>query len=234
QKKAAPPGSSLHYAILFLPPKRRHAITALHAFCREVEDVVDECSDAQLAQTRLAWWRHELGKLFEGSPGHPVTRALLPVTREFPLRVEQLHEIVEGAALGLTQTRYPDFAGLAHYFRHTGGAAAQAAAGILGHASPLTAEYARHLGTAFRLTRMIREVGADARRNRIYLPMDELKTFGVPAADILQARYSEGFAKLMKFQAARADDFYRTALDALPAEDRGAQRAGLILAAIRR
>jgi 15-cis-phytoene synthase len=234
QKKAAPPGSSLHYAILFLPAERRHAITALHAFCREVEDVVDECSDAQLAQTKLAWWRHELGKLFEGSPSHPVTKALLPATGKMPLRAEQLHEIIEGVALGLTQTRFLDFAGLAHYCHHTAGAEAHAGADILGYADPRTAEYARKLGTAFRITRLIREVGADARRNRIYLPMDELKTFEVPAADILQARHSSNFVKLMKFQAARADDLYRKAFDILPAQDRSSQRAGLVLAAIQR
>ena len=234
QQKAAPPGSSLHYAFLFLSPERRRAITALHAFLRELEYVVDVVSDAQLAQTKLAWWRHEVGKLFEASPSHPVTKALLPATGKFPLQAAQLHEIIEGVALGLTQTRHLDYAGLAHYCLHTAGATAQASAGILGYANPRTAEYARKLGTAFRLTRMIREVGADARRNRIYLPMDELKKFEVPAADILQARHSENFARLMKFQAARAEDLFREAFDTLPAEDRSAQKAGLILAAIQR
>jgi phytoene synthase len=234
RQKAAPAGSSSHYAYLFLPPERRRAVTALHAFCREVEYVVDEVSDAHLAQTKLAWWRQEVGKLFEGSPSHPITRALLPATQKFPLQAGQLHEIIEGVALGLTQTRYLDFASLAHYCHHTAGAEMQAAAGILGYANPRTAEYARKLGTAFRLTRVIREVGADARRNRIYLPIDELKKFDVPAADILQARHSDNFAELMKFQAARVKDLYQKAFDTLPPGDRSSQRAGLTLAAIRR
>ena len=234
QQKVAPPGSSFHYSFLFLPPARRHALTALYAFCREVQDVVDECSDAQLAQTKLVWWRLEVGKLFEGSPSHPVANALRPCIGKFQLRAEQFNEIIDGMAAGLAQTRYPDFASLAHYCSHVGGATTLMAAGILGYANPRTAEYARKIGTALQITGMIRNVGADARRNRIYLPMDELKKFEVPAADILQARYSESFAELMKFQAARAKDLYQEALDALPDEDRSAQKAGLILAAIRR
>jgi len=109
-----------------------------------------------------------------------------------------------------------------------------AAAAILGYANPRTAEYARHLGTAHQLTSIICELGAESRRHRIFLPMDELKKFEVPAADILEVRYSDRFMELMKFQAARANDFYRKAFDALAAEDRSAQRAGLIMAAIQR
>jgi phytoene synthase len=232
QQKAAPPGSSFHYAFLFLPRERRHAITALHAFCREVEDVVDECSDAQLARTKLVWWRLELGKLFEGSPNHPVTKALQPAIGKFQIKVEELSEFIEGKELDLTQSRFLDFPGLAHYCRHVGGAPERAAARILGHGDPRTLEYATNLGVALQLTRILCGVGDDARKNRIYLPIDELKKFEVPAADILQARYSDRFVELMKFQSARADDFFRKALAALPAGDRRSQRAGLILAAI--
>ena len=234
QQKAAPPGSSFHYSFLFLPPTRRRAITALYAFCREVEDVVGECSDAQLARTKLAWWRMEVGKLFEGSPNHPVTNALRPLVGKFQIRAEQLNEVIDGMEMDLAQTRYLDFAGLAHYCNHVAGATQQLAAGILGYSNPRSLDYARNLGTALQLTRIIREVGRDARRHRIYLPMDELRKFDVPAADILQARYSEGFAGLMKFQSARAGDFYRKAIAALPSEDRRSQRAGLIMAAIQR
>jgi 15-cis-phytoene synthase len=232
QQKASPPGSSFHYSFLFLPPARRRAITALHAFCREVDDVVDECSDAQLAQTKLAWWRLEVGKLFEGSPSHPVTKALQPAIGKFAIKAEQLNEIIDGKEMDLTQTRYLDFAGLAHYCNHVAGAVELVAAGIFGYRNARTLDYARNLGTALQLTRIIRNVGEDARKNRIYLPMDELKKFEVPAADILQARYSDNFVELMKFQSARADDFYRKALAGLPTEDRRSQRAGLIMAAI--
>jgi len=232
RQKAAPGGSNLHYACLFLPPAQRHAITALHAFRREVDDVVVECSDEQLARTRLAWWRMEVGKLFEGAPSHPVTNALRPFIRSFQNKAEQLNDIIDGKEMDLAQTRYLDFAGLAQYCSRVAGATEVAAAGILGCSDPRTAAYAKNLGTALQLTRIICAAGEDARRNRIYLPMDELKRFEVPAADILQGRYSDGFVELMEFQAARANDFYGRALDALPAADRHSQRAGLIMAAI--
>ena len=234
QQKSAASGSSFYYSFLFLPAERRRAITALYAFCREVDDVVDECVDPQVARTKLAWWRLEIGKLFEGTPNHPVTRALASYLNEFEIKKEHLNEIIDGMEMDLTQTRYLDFAGLERYCYHVAGAVGLLAAGIFGYTNPRTLDYAKCLGTAFQLTNIIRDVGEDARKNRIYLPMDELKRFGVPAADLLQARYSEGFAELMRFQAARADDYYRKAFDALPAEDRRTQRAGLIMAAIYR
>jgi phytoene synthase len=234
QQKAAASGSSFYYSFLFLPPERRRAITALYAFCREVDDVVDECSDDQIARTKLAWWRVEIGKLFQGEPAHPVTKALQPFIDAFGIKQQQLNEIVDGMEMDLTQTRYLDFAGLERYCYHVAGAVGLLAAGIFGYSNPRTLEYAKNLGTAFQLTNIIRDVGEDARKNRIYLPMDELKRFEVPAADILQCRYSENFLRLMQFQSERASSFYAKALDALPPEDRRSQRAGLIMAAIYR
>jgi phytoene synthase len=234
QQKAAASGSSFYYSFLFLPPERRRAITALYAFCREVDDVVDECTDAQLARTKLAWWRLEVGKLFQGEPNHPVTKALHPFVEKFAINERQLNEIIDGMEMDLTQTRYLDFAGLERYCYHVAGAVGLLAAGIFGYRNPRTLEYAKNLGTAFQLTNIIRDVGEDARKNRIYLPMDELKRFEVPASDILNARDSENFRKLMAFQARRAQSYYEKAMQALPPEDRRTQRAGLIMAAIYR
>ena len=234
QQKAAASGSSFYYSFLFLPPERRRAITALYAFCREVDDVVDECSDPQVAHTKLAWWRLEVGKLFQGEPSHPVTKALQPFIGEFEIREKQLNEIIDGMEMDLSQTRYLDFAGLERYCYHVAGAVGLLAAGIFGYRNPRTLDYAKNLGTAFQLTNIIRDVGEDARKNRIYLPMDELKRFEVPATDILQAKYSERFSALMAFQTRRADDFYERAMRLLPPEDRRMQRAGLIMAAIYR
>lgn len=234
RRKAAPSGSSTHYALLFLPAARRNAITALHAFCREVEDVIDECSDAQIAQTKLVWWRLELAKLTDGGTSHPVTNALRPAVENLGLKVEELAEFIEGKEIDINQSRFLDFAALAHYCGHVGGAPERAAARVLGYGDPRTLEYAMNLGIALRLTRIICGVGEDARRNRIYLPMDDLKKFGVPAADVLKAHYSEGFVELMKHQSARAFEFYGKAIDALPSADRLSQRAGLIMAAISR
>ena len=234
QQKAAASGSSFYYSFLFLPSERRRAITALYAFCREVDDVVDECGDAQLARTKLAWWRLEVGKLLDGKPDHPVMKALLPFTNKFQISTEHLNEIIDGMEMDLTQTRYLDFPGLERYCYHVAGAVGLLAAGIFGYTNPRTLEYARNLGTAFQLTNIIRDVGEDARKNRIYLPMDELKKFEVPAADILQSRDSDNFQRLMRFQAERARSFYEKAFAALPDEDRKSQRAGLIMAAIYR
>ncbi|MCX7961891.1 MAG: presqualene diphosphate synthase HpnD [Burkholderiales bacterium] len=234
REKAAASGSSFYYAFMFLPPERRRAITALYAFCREVDDAVDEARDPGVARARLAWWRSELANLFAGRPQHPVTRALAPALAPFGIGPERLAEVIAGMEMDLVQTRYPDFAALERYCYHVAGSVGMLAAGIFGYRNPRTLDYARRLGTAFQLTNIIRDVGEDARRNRIYLPMDELAAFGVAAADILAARASDAFRRLMEFQYRRAVQFYDEALALLPAEDRRAQLPGLIMARIYR
>jgi len=234
QQKAAGSGSSFYYAFLFLPPERRRAITALYAFCREVDDAVDESTDAQLAHAKLAWWRQEIAGLFAGNPQHPVTRALQPALAPFGITAERLNEIIDGMEMDLTQTRYLDFAGLERYCYHVAGVVGLLAAGIFGYKDARTLDYAKNLGTAFQLTNIIRDVGEDARKNRIYLPMEDLQRFHVTAADILNARRGEAFVALMRFQVERAQSYYDKALAALPATDRRAQRPGLIMAAIYR
>jgi phytoene synthase len=234
QKKAAQSGSSFYYAFLFLPPERRRAITALYAFCREVDDAVDEPSEASVARARLAWWRDEVARLYAGKPEHPVTRALQPFIERFDLSAAHLGEIMDGMEMDLTQSRYLDYAGLQLYCHRVAGVVGLLAAGIFGRTEAATLEYAEKLGLAFQLTNIIRDVGEDARNNRIYLPMDELKRFGVPASDILGTRYSEAFSALMRFQAERALDCYDQAMALLPAADRKAQRPGLVMAAIYR
>jgi phytoene synthase len=234
QQKAAQSGSSFYYSFLFLPPPRRRAITALYAFCREVDDVVDECHDAQIAATKLAWWRQELARLYAGTPEHPVTRALQPVLAEFDLPQEQLLEIIDGMEMDLRQSRYLDFKALSLYCYRVASVVGLLAAEIFGYTDRRTLKYAHDLGMAFQLTNIIRDVGEDARRGRIYLPIDELQRFGVPAADILNARESDNFRQLMAFQIERAEHYYRQAMEALPAVDRKAQRPGLVMAAIYR
>ena len=234
QQKAAASGSSFYYSFLFLPSERRRAITALYAFCREVDDVVDECTEPQVAHVKLGWWRQEIADLYAGKPHHPVAQALAPFTEKFRIPAVHLNEIIDGMEMDLTQTRYLDFTGLERYCYHVAGAVGLLAAGIFGYTNPRTLEYAKNLGTAFQLTNIIRDVGEDARKNRIYLPMDELKRFEVSASDILQARDSDNFRQLMAFQTRRAESFYEKAMQCLPPEDRRTQRAGLIMAAIYR
>ncbi len=234
QQKAAASGSSFYYSFLFLPPERRRAITALYAFCREVDDVVDESSDAQLAATRLAWWRVEVANLFAGKAQHPVTKALGAYKDRFSIDQKRLNEIIDGMEMDLTQTRYLDWPGLERYCYRVAAVVGLLAAGIFGYRDARTLDYARELGIAFQLTNIIRDVGEDARKNRIYLPMADLKQFGVPAADILNARETPEFGRLLQFEAQRAREHYARALSALPAQDRKAQRPGLIMAAIYR
>ena len=234
QQKAAGSGSSFYYSFLFLPPERRRAITALYAFCREVDDAVDEASDAQRAAVKLAWWRAELANLGAGRPQHPVTKALLPFMETFSISTDRLGEIIDGMEMDLTQTRYLDWAGLERYCYRVAGVVGILAAGIFGYRDARTLDYARRLGIAFQLTNIIRDVGEDARKNRIYLPMEDLKAHGVPASDILQARETEAFRSLMRFEAERAKEHYAQAMQALPGDDRRAQRPGLIMAAIYR
>ena len=233
-EKAAASGSSFYYSFLFLPAERRRAITALYAFCREVDDAVDEASEPQLSAAKLAWWRSEVASLFAGNPQHPVTRALHPFREKFSITAERLNEIIDGMEMDLTQTRYLDWPGLERYCHLVAGVVGLLAAGIFGYRNPRTLDYARDLGIAFQLTNVIRDVGEDARKNRIYLPMDDLKRFNVPASDILQSRENAGFRALMAFQAERARSYYDRAMAALPREDRRAQRSGLIMAAIYR
>ena len=279
QQKAAQSGSSFYYSFLFLPPERRRAITALYAFCREVDDVVDECADAEVARAKLGWWRNEVAAIYgvtssappcappgpgrEGSPvpprdaprlgdanvlasgaapssagavtaapQHPVAQALVSVVKTFSLPQQRLQEIIDGMEMDLTQRRYADFNALKVYCFRVAGVVGLLSAEIFGYSDPKTLHYAKNLGIAFQLTNIIRDVGEDARRDRVYLPLDELARYNVTVADIMHARESNGFRQLMEFQIERAVDYYRQAFESLPAADRKQQRAGLVMAAI--
>jgi phytoene synthase len=234
QDKAAASGSSFYYSFLFLPRDKRRAITALYAFCREVDDVVDECSDTQVARSTLNWWRGQVADIYGGKPQHPVAQALVPVVAQFNLAQELLLEIIDGMEMDLDQPRYSDFKSLQLYCYRVASVVGLLSVEIFGYSDRQTLKYAHDLGLAFQLTNIIRDVGEDARRNRIYLPMDEMQQFNVTAADILNARDSENFQKLMAFQIERAQRFYQQALAQLPAIDRKNQRTGLIMAAIYR
>jgi len=234
QQKAAASGSSFYYSFLFLPPPQRRAITALYAFCREIDDVVDECSDPSIAAAKLVWWRTEVAALYGGAPHHPVTRALAPLAAPFGITQTHLNEILDGMEMDLRQARYADFGALERYCYHVAGVVGVLAVGIFGYANAQTLRYAETLGTAFQLTNIIRDVGEDARKNRIYLPLDELQRFEVAPGDILAGRHTDAFGRLMDFQVQRAQGYYDRALALLPNEDRRAQRPGLVMAAIYR
>jgi len=232
QDKAKTSGSSFYNSFRFLPRDKRRAITALYAFCREVDDVVDECSDADVARTTLNWWRNEVAAIYDGKPQHPVAQALVTIVKQFNLAQEHFLEIIDGMEMDLDQTRYADFKSLQLYCYRVASVVGLLSVEIFGYTERQTLKYAHDLGIALQLTNIIRDVGEDARRDRIYLPMDELQQFGVSAADILNARETGNFQKLMAFQIERARHYYQLAMDHLPAADRKAQRTGLIMAAI--
>jgi phytoene synthase len=234
RQKAAQSGSSFYYSFMFLPPERRRAIVALYAFCREVDDVVDEVSDPGVARVKLAWWREQIGAAYAGTPTHPVARALQRVAAEFDVPESQLQTVIDGMAMDLDATRYVDFAALERYCHYVAGVVGVMSARIFGHTDARTLDYARDLGIAFQLTNIVRDVGEDARRGRIYLPQEDLARFGVAASAVLRAQVSDAFTSLMAFEVERARAWYERALAKLPTADRRAQRPGLIMAAIYR
>jgi phytoene synthase len=234
QEKAAGSGSSFYYAFLFLPKPRRAAITAFYAFCREVDDVVDEVTDPGVARTKLAWWQTEVLKAFGGEPSHPVMRALMPLASDFAIEARHLLAVIEGCQMDLEQTRYLDYPALQRYCHLVAGIVGEVAAHIFGQTRPETTAYAHKLGLAFQLTNIIRDVGEDAMRGRVYLPVSELQQFDVKAHEILKRTPSERFTALMKFQTDRAQSLYDEAFALLPAADRRAQKPGLMMASIYR
>jgi phytoene synthase len=234
QEKAVASGSSFYYAFLFLPAPRRAAITAFYAFCREIDDVVDDISDTGVAATKLAWWQSEVGKAFAGQPSHPVMKALMPHTVPYGIEQSHLQAVIQGCQMDLEQTRYLDYPNLERYCHLVAGVVGEVAAGIFGRTQPQTTRYAHVLGQALQLTNIIRDVGEDAMRGRIYLPVNELQQFDVKAHEILKRTYSDRFVALMRFQAERAHSLYDEALSLLPAEDRRSQKPGLMMASIYR
>jgi phytoene synthase len=234
QQKAAASGSSFYYAFLFLPAPKRAAITAFYAFCREVDDVVDDMVDASVAHTKLAWWQSEVADAYAGNPSHPVMLALMPLAKDFGMEQHHLQAVIEGCRMDLTQTRYLDYPNLQRYCHLVAGEVGEVAARIFGQTQPQTTDYAHKLGQALQLTNIIRDVGEDSMRGRIYLPVNELQQFDVKAHEILKRTYSDRFTALMQFQAQRAHALYDEALALLPPQDRRAQKPGLMMASIYR
>jgi phytoene synthase len=233
-QKAAASGSSFYYAFLFLPAPRRAAITAFYAFCREVDDIVDDTLDTGVAASKLAWWQTEVAQAFAGKPSHPVMRALMPLAADYAIEEAHLQKVIQGCQMDLEQTRYLDYPGLQRYCHLVAGIVGEVAANIFGRTQAQTTAYAHKLGQALQLTNILRDVGEDALRGRIYLPASELQQFEVKAQDILQRSYSPRFTALMQFQAQRAQQLYDEALALLPSTDRRAQKPGLMMASIYR
>ncbi|MEO1947183.1 MAG: presqualene diphosphate synthase HpnD [Methylophilaceae bacterium] len=227
-------GSSFAVSFIFLPKQKREAITALYAFCREVDDVVDECTDYNVAQTKINWWKGEIENLYAGKPQHPVSFALEPVIKDFNLAKEHFLEIIDGMEMDLKFNRYEDFKQLQLYCYRVASVVGLLSAQIFGFKNRNTLKFAHDLGMAFQLTNISRDIGEDARMGRIYLPLDELAKANVTEEDILASKKTPEMKELVEYQIERAESFYDKALQQLPAEDAKQQMPGLMMAAIYR
>lgn len=233
---AAKRGTSLYYATLFVPAPQRAAIMAVDVFCRQIKAIVNAAQEPAVAARKLAWWRREVADAAAGQSSHPVMLGLMPHAATYGIDSAQLLAVIEGCELNLQKNRYLDFAGLAHFSALTASAQGEMVANILGHSEPAAVAFAHRIALAMHLTQIIRDVGNDARRGRIYLPIDELKMFEVKASEILERQspwgYSDRFTRLMRYQADRAQRTFTEGFALLPAADRRKQRPGLALAQI--
>jgi phytoene synthase len=229
QQKAAPPGSGSYYALREAPAGRRLLLTALFALRREFEETVRETSDPAIGRTKLAWWQKELAALSAGTPSHPVSKALAAHLGGGAEAMEAEHPALQtllgGFEMDLDQARYLDYPNLRRYLQGVGGTFATLSARATAQNPAQAAAWAAPLGEAMLLAQLVAELGNDARHGRIYLPIDEMQRFNVTAADVINRKYSDAFTGLMRFQTKRAREALKTALAAIPGDERRAQRA---------
>jgi 15-cis-phytoene synthase len=231
-------GTSFYYAFLILPEAKRRAIYALYAFCRVVDDCVDEPDGER--EAGLARWTAELDKAYAGAPETDLGRELAETVARFPIPRGAFEDIVAGCRMDLATRRYATFAELRVYCERVASAVGLASIEIFGYDDPGTRDYAIELGLALQLTNILRDIAQDAARDRIYLPLEDLERFGVSAAELLaavddpRASRSPGLRDLLAFEAERARSHYAAAARALPARDRHAMRAAEIMGAVYR
>ncbi|HZN50937.1 MAG TPA: presqualene diphosphate synthase HpnD [Methylomirabilota bacterium] len=217
--------SNFYYAFLTLPRRRRDALYAVYAFCRTVDDIADlgdeRGVDRAAQRTELERWRRDVARCYEpgGRPEHPIAAGLARAVSEFAIPREALLAIIDGVEMDLDQVRYETAEDLYPYCYRVASAVGLCCIEIFGYTDPRAREYAVNLGTALQLTNIMRDVGADARAGRVYVPQEDLRKFGVTTEDLRAGRYSDEFVSLMRHQAARARQFYRAARDAFPTAD---------------
>jgi phytoene synthase len=228
-------GSNFYYAFLFLPRRKREAMYALYAFCRTVDDAVDQGGGSPGDQRRvLAEWRAELRRAYLGRPTQPIAVRLAEVIRDFPIPREHLEAILDGVEMDIDKRRYATFEELYEYCYRVAAAVGLASIEIFGYSDLRARDYAVNLGIALQVTNILRDLRTDAERGRIYLPLDELRRFGYSEDDLLRGRYTQAYFELMRFQADRTHAYYRAARAALPRADRRRLAAAEIMGVIYR
>jgi len=236
QQKAAPPGSSVYYALRQAPAASQPRLTALYALRREFEETVKEVSDPAIGRTKLAWWQNELGALASGAPTHPVSKALAATLPDVKAEYPALQALLSGFEMDLDQARYLDYPNLRRYVQAVGGTfaglVARAASKAVATDGTQAPAWSTPLGDALLLAQLVVETGNDARHGRIYIPIDEMQRFNVTAADLINRKYTDAFAELMRFQTKRARDALHAALAAVPGRERRSQRTLLAQGAL--
>ena len=225
-------GSHFYYALWLLPPVRREAMFAVYSFCRAVDDVVDNGRPAAAAQAELERWRQELAACYGGSPAHPVMQALRSAVARYQIPRRYLEEILTGMAWDLAPRRYATFSALEQYCDHVAGAVGLVAIRVFGCRRPESETFARHLGMAFQLTNILRDLDEDLSRGRLYLPQEDLARFGVSEDQLARRVYDPAFVNLMAFQCARARAYLGRARAAVTPQDRWALTPALAMAAV--
>lgn len=225
-------GSSFYHAFKFLDEPQRVAMNALYAFCREVDDVVDEITDDKIAREELSKWRQRVDELNQGITSHPVTIALADAMQTYDLQTTHMHELIDGMEMDLDDTRYQTFSDLQLYCYRAASVVGLMSAEIFGYTNAQTTKYAHDLGLAFQLTNVVRDVAEDSQRGRIYIPQEDLEKFKVDPTHLSLKTTTPEAKKLFEFQIKRAQHYYEQAESKLPEEDRYSQRAGLIMSAV--
>jgi phytoene synthase len=236
--------TNFYYSFLVLPPRKRNAIVAVWDFCRAVDDAVDEVvpesewagglSDEARVQAaeRLAGWRAELAATYEGAPSTQQGIELKRYLQDFKLPRARFEELIDGVEMDLHGERYETFPALVEYCRRVASAVGLICLEIFGYRDQRAKAYAVNLGLALQLTNIIRDVSADIRRGRIYLPTEDLTRFGVSEDDLRAGRLTPQVVELLRFECDRAHSYYRRAAGELPREDAGSLLAAEIMGAI--
>ena len=232
-------GSSFRTAFRLLAEDQRLALEAIYAYCREVDDLADDCSDPGVAAVSLGWWAEEITRVVAGEARHPVGLALQQARATFALYSADLEAVLRGVQRDLmpqTPTSWQDFD---QYCDEVAGAVGRLSATVFarigqGPLAPALQHYASQMGLAFQMTNILRDVGEDARRSRVYLPIPLLREHGLTPGHVLRLEESPEMEACLRSLAARAHQVYDAALNALKPADRRAQRPGLLMAMIYR
>jgi 15-cis-phytoene synthase len=221
--------TSFYYSFSFLPKNQREALRTVYAFCRTTDDIVDANDGVESKVEKLRRWRKELEQALAGNSNYALLNQLSSIAKRFKIPVAHFYELIEGVEMDLVKNRYETFDELKKYCYHVASSVGLMCLEIFNSHDERTKEYAINLGIALQLTNILRDVGIDASYGRIYLPQEDMRKFGYSDAEMLARRYSPQFVALMKFQAERAEEYFRKAQDSLPVEERKAMFAAKIM-----